>query len=106
MKNQKLFLIKIEKLAKEQILIKAKLDTVLSSIPNIPCEDVPEGKDENYNIEILKKGIIPKFDFQIKSHYELGEKLDMLDFDLATKTSGSRFVFVKGKLGIIGKSYF
>ena len=95
---------KIEKLAKEQILIKAKLDTVLSSIPNIPCEDVPEGKDENYNIEILKKGIIPKFDFQIKSHYELGEKLDMLDFDLATKTSGSRFVFVKGKLALLERA--
>jgi seryl-tRNA synthetase len=95
---------KIEKLAKEQILIKDKLDTVLSSIPNIPCEDVPEGKDENYNIEILKKGIIPKFDFQIKSHYELGEKLDMLDFDLATKTSGSRFVFVKGKLALLERA--
>ncbi|MDB4845942.1 serine--tRNA ligase [Candidatus Pelagibacter sp.] len=95
---------KIEKLAKEQILIKAKLDTILSSIPNIPCEDVPEGKDENYNIEILKKGIIPKFDFQIKSHYELGEKLDMLDFDLATKTSGSRFVFVKGKLALLERA--
>ena len=43
----------------------------------------------------LKSGKIPEFDFKPKSHYELGENLGMLDFDLATKTTGSRFVFVK-----------
>ena len=76
----------------------------MSSIPNIPCKDVPVGKDENSNIEISKSGKIPKFNFSPKSHYELGENLNMLDFDLATRTTGSRFVFVKDKLALLGKS--
>ena len=55
---------------------------------------MPLGKNENDNIEISKSGKIPNFDFKPKTHYELGEDLDMLDFDLATKTSGTRFVFL------------
>ena len=88
----------IEKINNQQIVIKADLEKILSHIPNVPHLDVPVGKDENDNIEIEKKGEIPKFDFKPKSHIELGEKLNMLDFDLATKTTGSRFVFVKDKL--------
>ena len=57
-------------------------------------EDVPIGKNEIDNVEISKNGEIPNFNFKPKSHYELGKNLKMLDFDLATKTSGSRFVFV------------
>ena len=94
----------IDKLNKNQLSIKDKLDSILGSIPNIPCEDVPEGKDESANIEISKAGTIPEFDFKVKTHYELGEKLDMLDFNLATKTSGSRFVFVKGKLALLERA--
>ncbi len=88
----------ISKYNKEQSNLKKKLDEILSSLPNIALEDVPVGKDENFNKEILKAGIIPKFNFKAKSHYEIGESLKMLDFDLATKTTGSRFVFVKDKL--------
>ena len=95
---------KINTLNKDQLSIKDKLDSILGSIPNIPCEDVPEGKDESANIEISKVGTIPEFDFKVKTHYELGEKLDMLDFNLATKTSGSRFVFVKGKLALLERA--
>ena len=94
----------IVSLTKEQVIIKANLDSLLSSIPNVPCEDVPKGKDENSNVEILKVGNIPRFDFKVKSHYELGEQLDMLDFDLATKTSGTRFVFVKDKLALLERA--
>tara|TARA_Y100000590_G_scaffold404319_1_gene491722 strand:- start:371 stop:1630 length:1260 start_codon:yes stop_codon:yes gene_type:complete len=82
----------------EQAKIKNQLDDILSSIPNIALKDVPVGKDESYNKEILKSGEIPKFNFKPKSHYEIGEKLKMLDFKLASKTTGSRFVFVIGKL--------
>ena len=63
-----------------------------------------DGKDENDNIEISKSGKIPNFDFKPKSHYELGENLKMLDFDLATKTTGSRFVFVKSKLALLERA--
>ena len=65
---------------------------------------MPIGKDENDNIEISKSGKIPEFDFEPRSHYELGEKLGMLDFDLATKTTGSRFVFVKNKLALLERA--
>jgi len=95
---------KIDILSKSQLEVKTKLDAILSIIPNLPYKDVPTGKDENSNLEISKVGTIPKFDFKIKSHYELGENLDMLDFDLATKTTGSRFVFVKDKLSLLERA--
>ena len=88
----------------KQNKIKLELDQILSNIPNIPHKDVPIGNDENDNIEISKSGKIPEFDFEPMSHYELGEKLGMLDFDLATKTTGSRFVFVKNKLALLERA--
>ena len=96
--------IEIEKINNLQTTVKEQLETILSSIPNIPYLDVPIGKDESSNIEISKSGTIPKFTFKAKSHYELGENLDMLDFDLATKTTGSRFVFVKDKLALLERA--
>jgi seryl-tRNA synthetase len=96
--------IEIEKISKLQFEAKNKLDTILASIPNIPYLDVPVGKDENSNIEVLKSGKIPEFTFKPKSHYELGENLNMLDFELATKTTGSRFVFVKDKLASLERA--
>ena len=96
--------IEIEKILKDQKTVKDKLDKILSIIPNIPHKDVPNGKDENDNVEIMKSGQIAKFDFDPLSHYELGEKLGMLDFDLATKTTGSRFVFVKNKLALLERA--
>ena len=95
---------KLNLILEEQNKIKNELDEILSNIPNLPHNDVPIGKDENDNVEILKSGIIPKFDFKPKSHYELGENLQMLDFDLATKTTGSRFVFVKNQLALLERA--
>ena len=94
----------INKISQEQQKIKTNLDKILSNLPNIPHKDVPNGKDENSNVEISKSGKIPKFDFNPKSHYELGENLGMLDFDLATKTTGSRFVFVKKELALLERA--
>ncbi len=94
----------IEDITEKQNKIKFELNQILSNIPNIPHKDVPIGKDENDNIEISKSGIIPEFDFQPKTHFELGEKLGMLDFDLATKTTGSRFVFVKNQLASLERA--
>ena len=96
--------VSIDKINKQQQQIKSDLDKILSNIPNTPHSDVPNGKDENDNIEINKSGKIPSFDFKPKSHYELGENLGMLDFDLATKTTGSRFVFVKDKLALLERA--
>ena len=95
---------KIEKISSDQSQVKFKLDEILSSIPNIPLNDVPEGKDENSNLEIEKSGEIKNFDFKPKSHIDLGDNLKMLDFDLASKTSGSRFVFVTKKLAMLERA--
>jgi seryl-tRNA synthetase len=103
-KKSKELTLELDKLTDLQKNIKKELDSLLSNIPNIPHVDVPTGKDENDNVEVLKSGNIPKFDFKPKSHYELGENLGMLDFDLATKTTGSRFVFVKNHLALLERA--
>ena len=94
----------INELSDKQKIIKSKLDNILSTIPNIALKDVPVGKDESSNKVIEIKGEIKKFDFKPLSHYELGEKLNMLDFDLAAKTTGSRFVFVKKDLAMLERA--
>ena len=94
----------IDKIAEQQNKTKIDLDKILSNIPNIPHSDVPIGKNENENLEIIKSGKLPNFEFKPKSHYELGENLKMLDFDLATKTTGSRFVFVKDELALLERA--
>ncbi|WBV62727.1 serine--tRNA ligase [Legionella pneumophila 130b] len=83
---------------------KTELDEVLKqievislSLPNIPHESVPVGKDELDNQEIRKWGDVPAF-FPVKSHDELGEALGQMDFALAAKITGSRFVVMKGHL--------
>ena len=88
----------IENLEKTQKPLKNKLDQILNFIPNIALNDVPVGKDDKSNKELNVIGNLPKFNFKAKSHYEIGTNLNLMDFDVATKTSGSRFVFLKGKL--------
>ena len=95
---------KIDDLSTNQKNVKDQLDQILSNIPNLPLNDVPVGKDENSNKEVVKSGEIKEMSFKPKSHYEIGEKLNMLDFDLATKTTGSRFVFVKDKLASLERA--
>jgi len=96
--------LELAKVIKDQKELKSEIDNILANIPNIPHIDVPQGKDEKDNIEISNSGTIPSFDFKPKSHYELGEDLKMLDFDLATKTTGSRFVFVTKKLALLERA--
>ncbi len=95
---------KIADLSNIQSTTKKNLDEILNSLPNLPLNDVPVGTDENSNKEISSNGNISKFEFKPKSHFELGENLKMLDFNLATKTTGSRFVFVKDKLALLERA--
>ncbi len=78
--------------------LKLKINKILNLIPNIALDDVPIGKDDKNNKIIKSEGSIRKFDFDVKSHYDLGTRLNFMDFDTATKTSGARFVFLKGRL--------
>jgi seryl-tRNA synthetase len=77
--------------------VQSALQQLLEVIPNTPHNDVPPGKSEADNIEVRKVGNIPQFDFAVKDHVDLGEKLG-LDFDTATKISGARFSLLKGGL--------
>lgn len=75
-----------------------ELDALLASIPNIPLEDVPDGKDEHDNVEIRSVGEKPRMNFKPREHFEIGEALGMMDFDKAAQISGSRFTILKGQL--------
>lgn len=74
--------------------IQQQLNDFLLNIPNLPHKTVPIGPDEKANLLLKKIGDIPKFNFDIKDHVDLGNSLG-LDFETATKVSGSRFVFMK-----------
>ena len=78
--------------------VQTQLDVMLQSIPNIPDSEVPEGLDENDNIEIRRWGTIADFDFEVKDHVDLGNDLKGLDFDRAAKITGSRFTQMSGGL--------
>jgi len=94
----------IEKLSKEQLTVKCQIKEIISSLPNLALQDVPVGKDANSNSEVKKFGEIVKFNFKPFPHYEIGKKLDLMNFDIATKTSGARFVFLKGKLALLERA--
>ncbi len=95
---------KIQELEDKQKKILIDIHKILDSIPNIALDDVPIGKDESSNKEIEIFSKPKKFDFKILSHYEIGKKLDMLDFETATKTTGSRFVFLKKNLALMERA--
>jgi seryl-tRNA synthetase len=78
----------------------AALDAELAAIPNLPLDDTPDGKDEDDNIEIRRHGIPPAFPegFEPEEHFQIGERLGLMDFDAAAKLSGARFVVLKGAI--------
>ena len=77
--------------------IERDLDGVLLMIPNIPDDDVPLGADEDDDVVVRTTGVLPSFDFEPAPHWELGERLDIIDFKRGAKLSGSRFFVLKGK---------
>ncbi|HEE9161448.1 TPA: serine--tRNA ligase [Legionella pneumophila] len=89
---------KLEQQKTELDEILKQIEVISLSLPNIPHESVPVGKDELDYQEIRKWGDVPAFSFPVKSHDELGEALGQMDFALAAKITGSRFVVMKGHL--------
>ena len=73
-----------------------KLHDALLNIPNTPYKDVQEGLDDSDNVELRKWGEPKKFDFEEKAHWDIGEDLDILDFERAAKIAGARFTVYKG----------
>lgn len=78
--------------------VQIDIDNRLMVIPNLLADDVPQGASEADNKEVSRWGTPKKFDFPVKDHTDLGEKLGMLDFEIAAKMTGSRFVVYKDQL--------
>ncbi|NLV88726.1 MAG: serine--tRNA ligase [Tissierellia bacterium] len=87
---------KIKELDGEVKAIDEELRNTLLQIPNTPHESVPDGKDDADNVEIRKFGEPRNFEFEPKAHWDIGTELDILDFERATKITGSRFTLFKG----------
>jgi len=77
--------------------IQNKLEYITSSLPNLPDDEVPDGKDENDNVEVSRWGEPKACDFKVKDHVCLGEMSGGLDFACATKITGARFIVMKGQ---------
>ncbi|OXX34556.1 serine--tRNA ligase [Vibrio sp. V09_P4A23P171] len=77
--------------------IQAQLDAITMSVPNVPDESVPDGKDENDNVEVSRWGEPKIYDFELRDHVDLGEMAGGLDFASATKITGARFIVMKGQ---------
>ena len=103
-KRSKDISLEIDNLNKDHEKCQKEIFSLLSSIPNIALDDVPVGSDSNSNKEIKKVGKIPTFDFKPISHEQLGKKNKEIDFDTAAKTSGSRFVFLRGKIALLERA--
>ena len=88
----------LDDLEQSQKSIQSSYTTLAFSIPNMIHESVPIGPDESSNLEIRKWGAVPNFDFDVKGHEEIAEKLDLLDIQRASKTAGARFYYLKGDL--------
>lgn len=88
--------VEIENLEEKLREVEEELHSTLLRIPNLPHPSVPVGKDEKDNVEVRRWGEPRKFDFEPKPHWELGERLGILDFKRGAKLSGSRFTVIKG----------
>ena len=87
--------------------LKALQEKILAAaltIPNLPDDSVPAGKDENDNVEMRRWGEPRQFDFAVKDHSDLGENLGLLDFEMAAKLTGSRFSVLKGQLAKLNRA--
>lgn len=81
----------------ESDAVMAQLDAITQTVPNIPDDAVPNGKDDSENVEVSRWGTPKTYDFEVKDHVDLGEMGDGLDFASATKITGARFVVMKGQ---------
>ena len=88
----------IEAAGEQEAAARAELDELLYGLPNLPMPDVPEGEDEDANVEEKQDGTPRSFNFDPKDHADIGEALGLMDFETAAKMSGARFVLLSGQL--------
>jgi len=94
----------IERISKKQIILQYKITTIISNIPNIARDDVPIGLDDKSNKVVKQEGVVKKFNFPIKSHVEIGEKKNQIDFKTSSKLSGSRFVVLNAHFALLERA--
>ncbi|MEH6506072.1 MAG: serine--tRNA ligase [Sulfitobacter litoralis] len=82
----------------------AQLTDMLARIPNLPADDAPDGADEADNVEVNRWGDVPEVDFTAKEHFEIASVAASMDFETAAKTSGARFVMLKGALARVHRA--
>ena len=85
-------------------LVEERLEGILLGLPNVPDPSVPVGPGPEGNVEVRRWGEPPRFSFPPRQHFELGERLGMLDFERAAKVSGARFAFYRGELARLERS--
>ncbi len=88
---------KIKSLEPELDKTEKELEELMKQVPNLPLDDVPEGKDEKDNQVLKEEGKKPKFAFPAKDYLKIAEKLDIIDIERAAKVSGTRFSYLKGE---------
>ena len=99
--RQKALKAELQKLEETEKSLRADMQAQALLVPNIPDEDVPEGKDDQANVEIRKWGDLPERSFEIRPHYELGEAQGWMDFLRAARISGSRNYFLLGEVALL-----
>ncbi|MET3683813.1 seryl-tRNA synthetase [Alkalibacillus flavidus] len=87
---------RIKEIDNELNEVETKLNQLMLSIPNVPHESVPIGETEDDNVEVRQWGEVPTFDFDVKPHWDVADELGIIDFERASKVTGSRFAFYKG----------
>ena len=95
---------KLDELESERKTVDENYHNLSFSIPNLIHDSVPKGADESFNKEVRTWGEIPKFDFDVKDHIDLGLELDIVDLERASKTAGARFYYLKDGLVKLGQS--
>jgi seryl-tRNA synthetase len=103
-KKSKNLSIEIDIVYAKQKKTEVELNNILSKIPNIVSEDVPTGQDDKSNKLIRKSGNINKYNFKIKSHSQLGEKNNQIDYNTSIKLSGSRFVVLRDNFALLERA--
>ncbi|MCM2680757.1 serine--tRNA ligase [Echinimonas agarilytica] len=81
-----------------------KLNDLLLGVPNLPAADVPDGKDEDDNVEVSRWGTPREFDFEVQDHVDVGATNNGLDFETAVKVSGSRFIIMRGEMARLNRA--
>lgn len=94
---------KLPQLEEQERTVSGELDALLASIPNLPFDDVPQGADENDNVEVSRWGTPRAFDFEARDHSEIGPKLG-LDFETGVAISGARFTFLRGQMARLNRA--